>query len=104
MSEMDKLRQMAQEHHDLKKLCRKQNARIDELEDACANWLDRELKAIERGNRLDDEVKRGVQLWRVKDNKVKELQARIDALMLEFCPDDMTNEQLSNWATNQARV
>ena len=34
-------------------LVRSMQNRVAELEDACANWLDRELKAIERGNRLD---------------------------------------------------
>lgn len=29
------------------------------------------------------------------------LQARIDALMLEYCPDEMTAEQMANWASHQ---
>ena len=29
------------------------------------------------------------------------LQAKIDALMLEYCPDEMTPEQLNGWAKNQ---
>ena len=29
------------------------------------------------------------------------LQAKIDALMLEYCPDEMTQEQLNEWAKNQ---
>lgn len=28
-------------------------------------------------------------------------QARIDALMLEFCPEEMTEEQRAEWARNQ---
>jgi len=28
-------------------------------------------------------------------------QAKIDSLMLEFCPDEMTQEQLDNWAAHQ---
>lgn len=28
-------------------------------------------------------------------------QAQIDALMLEFCPDEMTQEQKDEWAKNQ---
>ena len=31
-------------------------------------------------------------------------QARVDALMLEFCPDEMTEEQTVNWARHQQRV
>lgn len=31
------------------------------------------------------------------------MQAKIDALMLEFCPDEMSKEQLENWAKHQQR-
>ena len=34
----------------------------------------------------------------------KALQAKIDALMLEFCPEDMTKEQLERWAKSQKPV
>ena len=30
-----------------------------------------------------------------------ELQAKIDALMLEYCPDEMTPEQIENWKRHQ---
>ena len=33
--------------------------------------------------------------------KVERLEARIDALMLEYCPDEMTAEQKANWAEHQ---
>ena len=29
------------------------------------------------------------------------LQAKIDALMLEFCPEEMTQEQIRRWGENQ---
>ena len=29
------------------------------------------------------------------------LQAKIDSLMLEFCPDEMTEEQFKNWSKHQ---
>ena len=29
------------------------------------------------------------------------LQAQIDRLMLEYCPDEMTSEQLATWAAHQ---
>ena len=29
------------------------------------------------------------------------LQAKIDALMFEYCPDEMTEEQIDNWANHQ---
>ena len=28
-------------------------------------------------------------------------QARIDELMLEYCPDEMSQEQMDNWAKHQ---
>ena len=31
-------------------------------------------------------------------------QAQIDRLMLEFCPDEMTAEQLGEWGSNQKPV
>ncbi|WP_420465557.1 hypothetical protein [Panacagrimonas sp.] len=30
------------------------------------------------------------------------LQARVDALMLEHCPDEMTPEQVAEWGESQA--
>jgi len=33
--------------------------------------------------------------------KADALQARIDALMLEYCPDEMTEAQKANWARHQ---
>jgi len=31
-------------------------------------------------------------------------QATIDSLMLEYCPKDMTKEQISNWEIHQVQV
>lgn len=30
-------------------------------------------------------------------DKIESMQARIDELMLEYCPDEMTQEQIDNW-------
>ena len=35
----------------------------------------------------------------IKENA--SLQAKIDALMLEYCPEDMDTEQMIEWADNQ---
>ena len=32
------------------------------------------------------------------------LQAKIDSLMLEYCPDEITDEQMTEWANNQKPV
>lgn len=36
-----------------------------------------------------------------KDKHIASLQAKIDALMLEYCPDEMTVEQKAEWAAHQ---
>lgn len=33
--------------------------------------------------------------------RITGLQSRVDELMLEFCPEDMTKAQLDNWALHQ---
>ena len=33
--------------------------------------------------------------------QIKQLQAQIDRLMLEFCPAEMTPEQLKEWGKHQ---
>ncbi len=32
---------------------------------------------------------------------IEQLQAKIDWLMLEYCPDEMTEEQMDNWGKHQ---
>ena len=36
--------------------------------------------------------------------RVEHLQAKVDALMLEYCPDEMTDEQMANWTAAQGAV
>ena len=38
------------------------------------------------------------------DIEIERLQARIDALMLEYCPDEMTPEQIAEWERHQQAV
>lgn len=38
-----------------------------------------------------------------RTTEVQELQATIDRLMLEYCPEEMTQEQKDNWAKHQKR-
>ena len=35
------------------------------------------------------------------NKKNKSLQAKIDALMIEYCPEEMTTAQRDEWARNQ---
>ena len=39
--------------------------------------------------------------WAAVVNERDALRARIDALMLEYCPDEMTSEQTAEWARHQ---
>ena len=34
-------------------------------------------------------------------DKIESMQARIDELMLEYCPDEMTQEQIDTWCKRQ---
>jgi hypothetical protein len=36
--------------------------------------------------------------------RIDAMQAKIDALMLEFCPEDMTPEQIAEWGAHQRPV
>lgn len=39
----------------------------------------------------------------VDQNRARDaIQARLDEVMLEYCPDEMTCEQKANWAKHQA--
>jgi hypothetical protein len=46
---------------------------------------------------------RDVLIARLRD-ELEAAQARIDELMLEYCPDEMTPEQVAKWAKHQRRV
>lgn len=35
--------------------------------------------------------------WEETKQVIDALEAKIDALMLEFCPDEMTPKQIKNW-------
>lgn len=37
-------------------------------------------------------------------SRIGSMQAQIDALMLEYCPDEMTPEQLAEWQRHQVVV
>ena len=48
---------------------------------------------------IDSQIPAGVIQKQMK--AIATLQARIDELMLEYCPDEMTPEQLDEWARHQ---
>lgn len=64
---------------------------------------------IGKPSQLSDTFRAGVQFATRKSNETivelakrnYALQAKIDALMLEFCSEEMTQEQIERWAENQ---
>lgn len=65
---------------------------------------------IGKPSQLSDTFRAGVQFATRKSNETIvdlakrncALQAKIDSLMLEFCPEEMSQEQIERWAENQA--
>ena len=70
-----------------------------------ADELDRQRAEVERltadlasaHEQLADQTAR----WAAVVNERDALRARIDALMLEYCPDEMTADQTAEWARHQ---
>lgn len=55
---------------------------------------------------LDRDHREKLQLRAAKEaaeQRCAELQARIDELMFEWCPEEMTPEQIATWEENQVR-
>lgn len=70
------------------------------------------LSSQERAERERDEALGRLAAYRVDypdalaklasaERLARERQARIDALMLEYCPEEMTQEQRDEWGRNQ---
>lgn len=59
---------------------------------------------LELARTLERELDRaGAEVLRLHtENQAR--QAKIDALMLEYCPDEMTPEQLEEWGRHQSAV
>ena len=47
------------------------------------------------------EVKRLNAVVAEQQKTIQHLQAKIDSLMLEYCPEDMTAEQVAEWEKHQ---
>jgi hypothetical protein len=53
---------------------------LAEALDGCRRWSERNMQLV---------------------SEIEQLQARIDSLMLEFCPDEMSDEQRAEWGRRQ---
>lgn len=63
--------------------------------------IDRLDKVIEAQQRSIDDLKSAL---RAQRDIINLRQMRIDELMMEYCPDEMTEEQTANWAKYQRPV
>ncbi len=67
--------------------------------DICSpNWKD----DLEKVDLIDTVYEKGIEKGRSEmEYKLQAMQAKIDALMLKYCPNEMTKEQLATWAFHQ---
>ena len=65
--------------------------------------FDPESQPVSNGNAIQCHVDRDELLQAIKTERaeVERLEAKIDELMLEYCPDEMTPEQVAEWAKHQ---
>ena len=79
-------------------------SRIYATEDDCKSVLGKKIQywRAERPNEwIMDEFIDGAEKQAAE---IERLQAQIDSLMLEYCPNEMTEAQKENWAKHQVRV
>ena len=75
----------------------------EQLED-CSAVVDRQQVALDRNSEQiaalhqDASSKWAFLEWR---DRAEKAEAKIDALMLEYCPDEMTEEQVAEWKKHQ---
>ena len=50
---------------------------------------------------LDDAWERAKERWNIAERERDANQAKIDALMFEYWPDEMTDEQVAEWGKHQ---
>ena len=63
-----------------------------------AYWLADKIPAY------GDYAKEAAISLRIQADEIEHLRARIDALMFEHCPDEMTPEQIAEWERHQQPV
>jgi len=57
---------------------------------------------LEEGKSFSDAIKETyTEQISLQERRINHLQAKIDELMLEYCPDEMTEEQMENWGKHQ---
>lgn len=77
---------------------------IEELSAEYQQMKERALTEAERADAQRRFVKLAIKNFPAIIARLEAAQAKIDAIMLEYCPDEMTPEQLENWGKCQRRV
>lgn len=62
---------------------------------SCATWL------AARNSELQYRLVSAESAATLFRDRAEAAEAKVDALMIEYCPDEMTQAQLKNWALNQ---
>jgi len=71
----------------------------------CADDLETALiRQKNSGEEAKELIKRIDQHLKDKSVKINALQAKIDQLMFEYCPEEMTERQKENWGKHQKPV
>jgi hypothetical protein len=79
-------------------------ARAREAEQQLALMQDERNRQLETEAGMKRQLDAAWQEIAVLKAKLAAKQARIDELMMEYCPDEMTEEQLEEWSKHQRAV
>ena len=73
-----------------------------ELEQKRITELEAQIEALkENKDTLIDKLSETLHRAVNAEAQIESLQAKIDALMLEYCPEEMTEQQMKTWGNNQ---
>jgi len=63
-----------------------------------------EVVNADHARKLETELIASLAALSAAEQRAEGMQARIDELMLEYCPDEMTPEQIEEWGKHQKPV
>lgn len=69
-----------------------------------ASWKQIAAEYQSERDALRADVNRAREMQAAAEAYALALEAKVDALMLEYCPDEMTGPQLERWASFQRRA
>lgn len=109
MAEMFEIKALASRgssmtEQDIDELLRLADERIAELEREKAELEQRLSDSIATVRFFREQLRQSNAAEREATMELRKKQAKIDSLMLEYCPDEMIQEQLEEWGRNQRPV